>query len=84
MKKKNSQKCDFCSGELIPKITSIDYKFKDFWILIEDVPAEVCNQCGEKYLSAEVAKKIEEIVRKRPISDKFIKVPVLNWKRVAF
>jgi len=34
----------------------------DFIIIIKNVPANVCNQCGEYYLDHEVAKEVEHIV----------------------
>ncbi|MBI4568906.1 MAG: YgiT-type zinc finger protein [Planctomycetes bacterium] len=33
--------------------------------LLKNVPAEVCSRCGEKTFSAQVASRIERILRKR-------------------
>jgi hypothetical protein len=33
--------------------------------LVENVPAGVCEQCGERYYKAEVLKQIETILRER-------------------
>lgn len=89
MKKKIIQKtplketCDYCGGTLIPRTTQIDFRVKGELIMIEDVPAEVCNRCGEKYLSAEVDAGIEELLRRNPTADKTITVPVFKWMAAA-
>ena len=41
--------------------------------IIENVPAEICQQCGEKYIKAEVYKEMERLARgpttaARPVS----------------
>ena len=45
--------CDLCGGELREKIASIMYQYQRNWYLFDNVKAEVCDQCGEKYLVAE-------------------------------
>ena len=45
-------------------------KIGDGILVLEDVPAEVCSLCGEKWFSDEVVERIEiiaEDVRKRQI-----------------
>jgi YgiT-type zinc finger domain-containing protein len=51
--------CDFCGGELRPQRVSLDIWQDGELILCEDVPADVCTQCGEKYLHAKVAQQVE-------------------------
>ncbi|MCS4542070.1 MAG: YgiT-type zinc finger protein [Euryarchaeota archaeon] len=31
-------------------------------VVIEDVPANVCENCGEKYFSAKVSKEIDKLL----------------------
>lgn len=75
--------CDSCSGTLISRTTHIDFRVKGELIMIEDVPAEVCNRCGEKYLSAEVDAGIESLLKSKPAAEKTITVPVFKWMAVA-
>jgi len=44
--------------------------------IFKDVPAGVCQQCGEKYLTAEVAKEIEHRIRTKEKWDKTVSIPV--------
>ena len=52
-------------------------------IVIQDVPADVCQQCNEGYISAEVSKKLEVLIGKsieyQP--DRYLTVPVFSAMR---
>ncbi len=54
--------CRFCNSP-----TRLDTVKATFWlrrglIAIEDIPARVCDGCGEQFFDDEVARKIEKIV----------------------
>jgi YgiT-type zinc finger domain-containing protein len=55
--------CFFCNGK-IESITvgNFDYRLEGKLYVIKDVPAGLCDQCGEKYVSAEVAEKINKLI----------------------
>lgn len=55
--------CYFCGGK-IKRITvgNFDYRLEGLLYVIKNVPAGICLQCGEKYVTAEAAKKINQIV----------------------
>jgi len=79
LKAKAKELCDYCGGTLSPKITNLEFRVKGELIVIEDVPAEVCNRCGEKYLSAETDAGIERLLKEKPKVQKTITVPVFRW-----
>jgi YgiT-type zinc finger domain-containing protein len=54
----------------------LDYRYKGKLYVFRNVPAGVCQQCGEKYLTAKVAKKIERKVQERKKWQKTISVPL--------
>jgi YgiT-type zinc finger domain-containing protein len=51
--------CFFCGGEL-KEITvgNFDYRLEGQLYVIKNVPAGLCQQCGEKYITAEAAQRI--------------------------
>jgi YgiT-type zinc finger domain-containing protein len=68
--------CYFCTkGILENKKVTVDFRWGDKLFLIEEVPTKVCNECGEKYYSAEVSKEIEKIVIEEK-KGKVIEVPL--------
>jgi YgiT-type zinc finger domain-containing protein len=44
----------------------------------ESVPALVCNQCAEVWLSAEVAQQIEAVIKQNPRPKRYHQVPVFS------
>ncbi len=68
--------CYFCTkGILENKKVTVDFRWGDKLFVIEEVPAKVCNECGEKYYSAEVSKEMEKIVIEGK-KEKVIEVPL--------
>lgn len=47
-------------------------------IIIKDVPAKVCDQCGEQYFDDETSQNIEKIVNK--LKDLSTEVTIINYK----
>ena len=48
-------------------------------ILFEDVPAWVCKQCGEIWLSAQAAKTLDERMASELKPQRYISVPVFAF-----
>ena len=60
---KRSQNCFFCGGEL-KSITyaSFDYRLEGELYVVNNVDAGLCLQCGEKYISPDTAKRINDLI----------------------
>ena len=52
--------CTFCGGEVEPQQIEYDYRRRGHLLVISNVPAGVCRQCGEKYFKPDVLKKMDE------------------------
>ena len=68
--------CSFCGGEVKSDKVELDYRYQGKLYVFEDVPAGVCRQCGEKYLTAKIAKEIESKLQSNENWTKTITVPV--------
>ena len=55
-------RCIMCKGNVIKTNRTYIQEFDNCIIIIKNVPALVCSQCGEVYYSDEIAEKLEEIV----------------------
>ena len=54
-------KCNFCGNRNFKeKNSQYIYKYKDKFLVVNNVPCEECEYCGEKYYKSEVLKKIEK------------------------
>jgi YgiT-type zinc finger domain-containing protein len=69
--------CDLCGSELEPGTTTLEVWRGEQLIVIRDVPADVCQQCKEAYISANVSERLdrflEEYHRHRP--EQYLAVP---------
>lgn len=56
-------KCVICkTGEAKPGTALVALSRSNLTLVVKDVPAMVCDNCGEEYVSADVAKGLEHIV----------------------
>ncbi|MGA2466799.1 MAG: type II toxin-antitoxin system MqsA family antitoxin [Thermodesulfobacteriota bacterium] len=58
-------KCYFCKAKVVQQQVTIDYRWRDDLVVIRDVPAGVCEQCGEKYLESSVYKELERLAKSK-------------------
>lgn len=75
--------CEYCERTLTNKLVTITHRWKGNWVVIEDVPARVCQLCGERYFSARVMKEIERIARSKAQPKRTLTVPVRSFTKVA-
>ncbi|MGH9754265.1 MAG: YgiT-type zinc finger protein [Blastocatellia bacterium] len=78
-------KCHVCGERMVEQQIKQDFWIKGDLIVIEDVPAGVCPQCGEKVVRADVGQQIAALIanieRMQPVRS--ISVPVLQFKLAA-
>lgn len=55
-------KCEFCKAELINGKVNHIVDLGDGIVIIKNVPANICRQCGEYYVDTQTALKLENIV----------------------
>jgi len=53
--------CRICQGNVENKQITVEREWKGRKIIIEDVPALVCEQCGESYFDSETTLQLEKI-----------------------
>ena len=74
--------CAFCKGELEERLIRYVSDFEGCVIIIENVPAGVCTQCGEKVFRPEVVEKIQRVVWEQPPPRRSVEVPVYDLAEV--
>lgn len=71
------EKCYFCQrGILEKRRVTVDFRWGTKLTVFENVPAKVCNECGERYYPAEVSRKMERMVKEGK-GEREIRVPVV-------
>lgn len=79
MTKKYSD-CYYCGGNVEERLMPRELRWHGRFFIIEDVPMGVCKQCGEKFLTPEVAKEIDRILEEKEEPTKTIQVPVYHYE----
>lgn len=70
--------CVRCGGSVEEKRERLDYRYHGQLFIVEGVDVGVCNQCGEKYLTSETAKKVEQAVSGNQKTVKTVAIPVIS------
>ncbi|MBM3860274.1 MAG: YgiT-type zinc finger protein [Verrucomicrobia bacterium] len=73
--------CEVCDTPLVEKRINQDFWIGGQLIVVENVPAGVCPQCGAKVVNATVGRHLAELVRdKKRIAEAIqISVPALAY-----
>lgn len=72
-------KCVFCGGKVEARMVTFSYEEDDKYLLVENVPAEVCTKCGEKIYSPEVTDELLRFAHDEFKPVKTVKVPVFDF-----
>lgn len=75
------KKCNFCGNKNFKEMkVQYIYRHDGQFLIVNDVPCEQCEYCGEQYFKVEVLKRIEEdfnqVYSNRRKAEKEIRVPV--------
>jgi YgiT-type zinc finger domain-containing protein len=54
--------CDFCQGQTTSRKVTKHHWYKGRLFIIENVPAQVCRQCGERYYHATTLDAIDHLL----------------------
>lgn len=74
--------CALCGGTVSEEIVALPYPGGDDTTrMVNHVPAGVCQTCGERYLRADVAQRIEELLAAPPSGHET--VPVWDFAATA-
>lgn len=72
------QKCYFCKGKLAHERIRHVHRWGNRIVIFDNVPAEVCQQCGEVYLSPEVLQLMDEMTLQDYQPKAVLSVPVFS------
>ncbi len=71
--------CEFCGGETASKKILKMHWFQKKLYLIDDVQAEVCRECGERYYHATTLDAIDQLLESgHPIVKEQLQVQVIG------
>lgn len=77
--------CDVCGSRMKAALVKQDFWIRNELIVVENVPAGVCPQCGSRVVRGDIGIRIEEIIRdrKKLASAPKLSVPSIKFQPVA-
>lgn len=73
--------CPLCRGKLERGTITFPVMLDGVLLIIKNVPADVCNQCGEEFIPNTVAKIIEKTVEGARSSK--AEIEIISYEKVA-
>jgi YgiT-type zinc finger domain-containing protein len=82
---KKTDLCEYCEAPLPSRERRVTvYRHaKGRHFIFEDVPAQVCSRCGERYFSAATFRKMDRQMRKPTVRGSTVEVPVISLRRAG-
>ena len=55
--------CPLCKGDMSPGKTILPFELNNGKVIVVlNVPARICDQCGEEYVDMDVTRKVEQLL----------------------
>ena len=74
----DGETCEYCQGSIVEKQVDLPRKNGSGFIIVENVPAGVCVECGTRYYAAEVLKSVEKAASGQVEAKRELVVPVYS------
>ena len=72
------ERCEYCNAPIRECKVEVSRKVNGKYVIVENVPAGVCTECGIRYYTANVLKAIEEVARGRGKTKRKLTVSVYS------
>ncbi len=80
MTQRRYSSCSYCGGSVDEQLVRVETWIGDQLVVFHDVPAGVCDSCGEEYFGADIQDKMFELAKTPP--KKTLDVPVYGFSDV--
>lgn len=74
--------CYYCGGEVLEREVDLDFRWGGSLFIVESVPTGVCQQCGERFFTADVSEELDRLAQSTRV-DRMIEVPVKVFQKAA-
>jgi len=71
--------CEFCNGKTRKRKVKRQHWLKGRLYIVEDVEAEVCQECGERYFHATTLDAIDKCLSTEHPVKAYLDVEVVEW-----
>ena len=73
--------CEYCEGTVKPRLVKQEaFKHRDGFVILEDVTIGVCNNCGNRYYSADILPTVHAVATGNQTPEKIEQIPVTHLR----
>ena len=76
-------KCEFCGGETAPKRVKRQHWLHGKLYIVENMEAQVCTECGERYYHAKTLDAVDAFLSKQHAVEERLSVEVVRFNQIA-
>ena len=76
-------KCEFCGGETAPKRVKRQHWLHGKLYIVENMEAQVCTECGERYYHAKTLDAVDAFLSKHHAVEERLSVEVVRFNQIA-
>ena len=72
--------CEYCKGTVRPRLAAREvFKHKMGFVLLENVVIGICDECGNRYYSADILHMAHEIATGKRKPERVESIPVVHF-----
>ncbi len=73
--------CEYCEGTVQPRTVKREaFKHRDGFVILEDIVIGVCDNCGNRYYSADILHAVHAVAAGSVSPERTEKIPVAHLK----
>ncbi|MEG4305006.1 YgiT-type zinc finger protein [Microcoleus sp. D3_18a_C4] len=82
-------RCEYCEGTVQPRTVKREaFKHKNGFVILEDVTIGVCDNCGNRYYSADILHAVHAVATVARLPERTEQIPVTHlesaWEHLSF
>ena len=72
-------KCDLCGSPMNEQMVLYTIQLDEKLVVVEHVPARVCDQCGERLYRSETVERLQKTVWEQRSPSRMLQTPVFDF-----
>lgn len=75
-------KCDVCGSAMVEQLVTYSLIYNDRLVVVENVPARVCRQCGEQTFDPDTVERLQRTIWEGRTPTRTVETPVFDLAAV--
>ena len=71
--------CDHCGGTVLAQAATYRLEVDEQLVVVEHVPAQVCQQCGDRVYAADVVERLQQTIWHQRQPSRLLRTPVYDF-----